>query len=375
MKKLLSCLLVMIGLVSLLRTPVCAEEVHTSARAYVLYCADNGEYLLSKNADERLPMASTTKIMTALLTLEASARENRVITFDEDMIAEGSSMYLEPGEQVTLRDLAVGMLMQSGNDAANAAAIALGGSPDGFCAMMNARAQALGMRDTHFMTPSGLDADGHFTTARDMALLMSAAMLNADFADITGRREMSVTFVEPNGKTVNYPNHNKLLFMYSGCIGGKTGYTDSAGRCLVTCAERDGLRLIAVTLDDGNDWDDHIALYDCGFARYRAFIPEQPLITAKVVGGEADDVTLRADQPVKLVLPAAADAEPITRILLSPFLYAPVQSGEKVGTVRVLYENKIVAETPLVAADDIPCNTRRRSPAEYIKDLLNWHNQ
>ena len=374
MKKLLSCILTAAVLCLVLRTPVSAEEVPVSARAYVLYCVNNGTVLLGENSDERLPMASTTKIMTALLTLEAAASENRLVTFTEEMTAEGSSMYLAPGESVTLDDLAVGMLMQSGNDAANAAAIALAGSLGDFAAMMNRRAQELGMENTHFVTPSGLDAEGHYTTARDMALLMDAAMQNDRFAAITGQTAMTVTFTEPSDKTVTYPNHNKLLTLCEGCIGGKTGYTDSAGRCLVSCAERDGLRLIAVTLDDPDDWDDHIRLYDYGFDRYFAVHTPAVRVTADVVGGTADTVTVSAGE-LDLVLERGGEAQPQRAVYLPPFLYAPVQRGEEAGRIVYTYEDTVVAEAPLCADADVEYNSRRRGIFEFIKDLFNWHRK
>lgn len=372
MKKVLSCILSLV-LCIVLRTPVYADEVNTSARAYALYCMNNGEVLLSRNADERLPMASTTKIMTTLLTLEAAAEDNRVITFTDEMTAEGSSMYLKIGEKVTLYDLAVGMMMQSGNDAANAAAISVAGSMEDFADLMNARAEQLGMRNTHFVTPSGLDDGEHYSSAYDMALLMNAAMANADFSAITGNTSMTVTFVEPSDKTVSYPNHNKLLTLYDACIGGKTGYTDSAGRCLVTCAERDGLRLIAVTLDDGDDWDDHMALYDYGFAQYSAVRTEDFSSAADVVGGTADSVTVSADS-ISFVLPKGGDEKLKITVYLPSFLYAPVVSGEEVGKVVYTIDDTVVAEAPLCADSGVEYNSRRRGIFEYIKDLFNWHS-
>ena len=376
MKKMLSCLLVILCAFSGLRTPVYADELRLSARAYALYCVNNGAFLFSENADEPLPMASTTKVMTALLTLEEAARDNRTVTFTDAMAAEGSSMYLEVGEQVTLYDLAVGMLMQSGNDAANAAAIALSGSFSAFAERMNAKAKALGMHDTCFVTPSGLDAAGHCTTAHDLALLMAAAMENPDFAAITAQTQMTVTFTAPADKRVTYPNHNKLLSLYDGCIGGKTGYTDRAGRCLVTCAERGGLRLIAVTLDAPDDWDDHAALYDEGFARYRVYTPETVRLTAAVVGGTADSVTLGAAQTKAVVLPVGdGDAEPTVQVYLPAFLYAPLKSGEEAGRVRVLYQNDVVAELPLLCDEDVDYDSRPRGLSEYIKDVYLWHNR
>ena len=373
MKRALSVLLC-VPLIFCFALPASAAEDLTSARAYVLYCVNSGEILLSRSADERLPMASTTKIMTALITLEAAVKDNKTVAFTYEMTAEGSSMYLQIGEKLTLRDLAVGMLMQSGNDAANAAATALAGSSEAFADMMNEKAKELGMNSSHFVTPSGLDADGHYSTARDMAVLMAAAMNNGDFRDITGKTEYTVTFTEPEGKSVTYPNHNKLLRLYDSCTGGKTGYTDLAGRCLVTCAERDGLQLIAVTLDDGDDWNDHIQLYDYGFDNYMLYTADARTYTVPVVGGTADSVLICGDPANEMVIPSD-EADRVTQtVIVPPFVYAPVRRGQSVGKIRYYLDEKMIAEADLLAAEDIEYNSRRRSLWEYIKDLLNWHS-
>lgn len=375
MKKLLSAILMAGILVCVFVIPARAAGVSTSARAWALYCADNGEILCADNADERLPMASTTKIMTALLTLEEAQEENRVVTFTEEMTAEGSSMYLKVGEKVTLYDLAVGMMMQSGNDAANAAALAVGGSYEGFADMMNAKAEELGMRDTHFVTPSGLDDPEHYTTAHDMAVLMAYALRNPLFSEITSQTSMTVDFTSPSDKRVTYPNHNRLLSMYADCIGGKTGYTGTAGRCLVTAARRDGLTLVAVTLDDRDDWDDHMALYDYGFAHYRAVAADDSLsYTVPVVGGIYDSTAVYPDSSGTVVIPADRADDVAVQVTLPPFLYAPVSHKQVVGTLRYTLGDETLYETSLIAADNIAYNDRRRGLIEYIKDILHWHS-
>lgn len=374
MKKLCSAILALVCSVCMLSVPVSAEEVAASARSYVLYCADNGEVLLSHNMNERLPMASTTKIMTTLLALEHADRDNATVTFTQDMIAEGSSMYLQPGEKVTLRDLAVGMMMQSGNDAANAAALTLADSYGDFADMMNARAQQLGMKDTHFVTPSGLDDEQHYSTARDMAVLMACALENASFKEITAQTDLSVDFIDPPDKRVSYHNHNRLLSLYPDCIGGKTGYTDAAGRCLVTAAQRDGLTLIAVTLDDGNDWNDHMALYDYGFSHYGALTPDDATFRVPVVGGTTDSLTAFVGVSAPVVVPADRTDDVVRRVYLPPFLYAPVRRGQPVGRVTYLLDGEALYEADLTAADNVSYNGRRRGLIEYIKDLVNWHS-
>ena len=371
MKRLLSVALSLM-ILSLSVASAHAGEVKTSAAAYMLYCPDNGEILLSENADTELPIASTTKIMTALITLEEAAVDNRVVEFTDEMSAEGSSMYLKRGEKVTLYDLAVGMMMQSGNDAANAAAIATAGSIVSFADRMNEKAQQIGMEHTHFVTPSGLDDENHYSTASDMALLMAHALQNDDFAFITSQTSMEVRFVYPADKFMTYPNHNKLLKMYDDCIGGKTGFTDAAGRTLVTAAKRDDLTLIAVTLDDPDDWNDHVMLYDYGFDHYERKALDIGSISADVVGGTDSTVALVADKAFAVVPKNAEKLE--TRVCMPAFLYAPVEAGETVGKIEYSADGEALIEVPLTAADSVGYDNKRRNIIAYIKDLLHWHS-
>lgn len=352
--------------------PVSAESVSTSAEAFELFCVENGEVMLSQNPDRQLPMASTTKIMTALLTLEEAEKDNRIVTFTEDMTAEGSSMYLKIGEKVRLYDVAVGMMMQSGNDAANAAAIATAGSIEAFAEKMNEKAHTIGMEHTHFVTPSGLDDSEHYSTAHDMAMLMAYAMQNEMFAEMTAQTSMTVDFIEPSDKSVTYANHNRLLKMYEDCIGGKTGYTERSGRCLVTAARRGGMTLVAVTLNDRDDWDDHIALYDFGFENYTSVQPEVSDYEIAVVGGTADTVKLSAERPVPVILPREEAGNLEERLILPAFVYAPLQKGERVGEIRYILDGKTLLTVPLLADEAVEYNSRKRSFIDYIKDIFNF---
>ena len=237
-------------------TPAVAEALEVSATAAVLMDADMGQVLYEKNGDRQMLIASTTKIMTALVVLEHAAPDD-VITVTPDHMAEGSSMYLKAGETVRVEELLYGLLLCSGNDAALALTECAGGLTP-FVALMNEKAAALGMAHTSFANPNGLDADGHYSTARDMAVLAAAAVENPTFRRICSSRSVTI-----GQRTME--NHNRLLRQVEGCVGLKTGYTQAAGRTLVSCTERDGCRLVAVTLQDGNDWADHAALYDYGF--------------------------------------------------------------------------------------------------------------
>lgn len=257
MKKILPvCLLFISLLLSVMPWRVYAMDV--SATAAILMDADSGEVLFEKNADRKMLIASTTKIMTALVVLDYGAL-NRVVTVKQSHMVEGSSMYLKPGEQVTVEELLYGLLLCSGNDAALVLADYCGGVTE-FVAKMNEKAQRLGMVNSSFANPNGLDDEAHYSTAHDMAILASYAAKNATFMRLCSTQSVAI-----NGRIMN--NHNRLLREVDGCIGMKTGFTKAAGRTLVSCVQRDGHRLVAVTLQDGNDWADHAALYDYGFAQ------------------------------------------------------------------------------------------------------------
>ena len=232
------------------------EAVEVSAAAAVLMDADSGRLLYDKNGEKRMLIASTTKLMTALVALEQGGLQQE-ITVTGGHMAEGSSMYLRPGEKLTLETLLYGLLLSSGNDAALAVTECRGGAVP-FVARMNEKAAELGMENTHFANPNGLDDEAHYSTAEDMAKLAAAAM-----DDPVLRRVASTRTARIGGRTLT--NHNKLLSRVEGCVGLKTGYTKAAGRTLVSCAERDGVRLVAVTLQDGDDWNDHASLYEQGF--------------------------------------------------------------------------------------------------------------
>jgi len=232
------------------------EAVEVSAAAAVLMDADSGRLLYEKNGEKRMLIASTTKLMTALVALEQGGLQQE-ITVTGGHMAEGSSMYLRPGEKLTLETLLYGLLLSSGNDAALAVTECMGGAVP-FVARMNEKAAELGMENTHFANPNGLDDEAHYSTAEDMARLAAAAM-----DDPVLRRVASTRTARIGGRTLT--NHNKLLSRVEGCVGLKTGYTRAAGRTLVSCAERDGVRLVAVTLQDGDDWNDHASLYEQGF--------------------------------------------------------------------------------------------------------------
>ena len=325
--------------------PCRALAVSTSATSAILVDAVSGRVLYESNADKEMLIASTTKIMTCLVALENNSLSERVKIKREYTLAEGSSMYLKEGETLTLETLLYGLMLASGNDAALAVAGHCCGSTEKFVEKMNEKAAELGMTHTSFANPNGLDAEGHYSTARDMARLAVCAMENETF-----RRIVSTASVTVGGRT--FTNHNKLLHRIDGCVGLKTGYTRAAGRTLVSCVERQGQRLIAVTLQDGNDWLDHAALYDFGFAAFPAF-------EAAVKGEEAGEIRLAESEKSTLTAVYSADfsyplaeGEKLQRKLDVPAdLKAPVKEGETIGKAVFYLNGEEVGHVALLAGE------------------------
>lgn len=335
------------------------EMPEVSAKGAVVINADTGEVLFRKCADKRLPMASTTKIMTTILAIE-HARLDEQFTVDSQAVkTEGSSMGLCENDKVTVRALCYGMMLPSGNDAANCTAVRISGSIESFVGLMNQKAQQLGLSDTHFVTPSGLDdyTDEHYSTAQDMAKLTRYAMHNSTFREICSAKKVKLCFGDPPYERWLY-NTNKLLSSCHGVIGVKTGFTDKAGRCLVSCCERNGARLICVTLGDRNDWRDHSMLYDHCFT----FVSQQTLSAGNgrfeldVVGSDTDRIKCFA-QPVKACLLNGRAKDVKTVVHLPRFVYASVQKGDKVGDVEYWYNGTLIARTDILAGSD----------AQYVK--------
>ena len=347
-----------------------------SAKAYILMEAATGRILAAANENTRLPIASTTKILTALITLEQPSLDSYFTVNADAIKVEGSSMGLREGDSVSLNGLATGMLLASGNDAANAAAVKIAGSIEKFSGLMNQKAKELGMENSHFVTPSGLPNDDHYSTAADMALLARHALQNERFAAICTKSSAKLSFGNPPFDRWLY-NHNRLLEDYPGCIGIKTGFTKKAGRCLVSAARRDGVTLICVTLSDPNDWRDHAALLDTGFAQTekRELSVSTQDISLDVVGGMQDRLAVEPLAPVYSCVLPEQEKTLVRTVCVEPFYYAPVHAGDIVGEIRYYYNGFEVASADLVAADDVPADLRPRKKSIFdkIKDFLSEH--
>lgn len=339
------------------------DKPEVSAKAAVLISADTGEIVYSVNCDEKLPMASTTKIMTTMLCLESGNLYEEFEVDSNAIMVEGSSMGLQKGDIVTKYALCCGMLLPSGNDAANATAVKLAGSLENFAVMMNDKAQELGLSRTWFVTPSGLEGIGHGSSAYDMAILAREALKNDTFREICSQSSMKVEFGNPP-YTRWLKNTNKLLTMYDGVYGVKTGFTDEAGRCLVSACERDGVDLICVTLNDRNDWNDHIAMYDYGFSTVKNISPDIPEnLSVNIAGAETDRLSLTVgDKPVEITSVSADSSDFEYQVISSPFVYAPVKSGDEVAELQIVYNSREVCRLPLYAENDAPIKMIEKKP-------------
>ncbi|MBQ9914866.1 MAG: D-alanyl-D-alanine carboxypeptidase [Clostridia bacterium] len=333
------------------------EAISVSAGYACLMDAQTGRVIYEKNAHARHSMASTTKIMTALLALENTKMDDIVTVSPGAAGTEGSSIYLAAGEKLSMEELLYGLMLQSGNDAAIAIAEHVGGSVEKFAEMMTARAEKIGAKNTAFQNPNGLDAPGHYTTAYDLALITREALSNPEFAEIVATKKKS--YPAKDGKKARYfTNHNRLLSSYAGCIGVKTGYTKKTGRCLVSAATKDNATLICVTLNAPNDWQDHSNLLDYGFSQTETkplVLCDMVLKSIPVKNGKSKTLELLAKDDFYF---SDARQEGLGKIQLSYKLpkeiEAPVTYGTNIGKLFVYYDKTLLKEIDLYAGVDIP---------------------
>lgn len=342
-------------------------DISVSAKSAILIEAGTGRVLYEKDADTPRPIASTTKLMTALVVLENAGLEDTVTVTAESQGVEGTSMYLRTGDELTVRELLYGLMLESGNDAAVALAIHVAGSVESFAALMNERAASLGLENTHYVNPHGLTAEGHQSSARDLAKLMAFCMENPIFARIS-----STKTVKTGGRSLK--NHNKLMWSYEGMLAGKTGYTKAAGRTLVTCAERDGLRLICATLNDRDDWDDHVKLYDAAFERWEmreCVSAGEIMARVPVISGVSDSAEAVAARSVKVV--CEKDGEIDVRVLTPEFVYAGVKAGERAGEIEILSAGAVIDTVELEFGSDVERDdTQKLRFLERIRRSIGW---
>lgn len=342
-------------------------EVSSSAGSAVLYEPLSGRVLFEQNAHVKRPMASTTKLMTALLAAECLDADTVLTASAQALAVEGSSLGLNVGDTVSRDDLLYGLLLSSGNDAANVFALAIDDSFEAFAVRMNARAEQLGMMNSRFVTPSGLDADGHGASAYDMALLAAAVLKNDLLATVCATDHTTITIGD---RRVSLSNHNRLLREYDGAVGMKTGYTSKAGRCLVSAATRDGVTLIAVTLDCSNDWEEHKALLDAGFSHVESVTLAPSLAQSVPVFGGVVQTTSLVCTPMSVTL-MKGDAPLLEAEYSHPaYLWAPVKAGDTVGKVTYTLRGARVATLPVTLGETV---LRKTEPPRYVRFWLVFH--
>lgn len=325
-----------------------------SAASAVLIDGDTGEVLYENNKDIRLSMASTTKIMTALLLCENKDLSEIVTVGDEVFAAEGTSLGLKKGMKVSCKTLLYGMMLASGNDAANTAAVAVSGSVSEFVKLMNNKAKELGLVNTNFNTPSGLDGETHYTTAFELAKLTRYALCNKDFATACSTKRETVDL---GGVKVTLTNHNRLLNTVQGVIGVKTGFTKKSGRCLVSAAKRNGVYLIAVTLKAPSDWNDHKEMLNYGFSvvKPKEYSYESERFSCEVISGEKGETFAISDA----ISFSVGENALITRKVHFPkFVYAPIKSGQEIGFIEYKNGENLIARSSLVCTEDIKANKK-----------------
>ncbi len=338
-----------------------------SAQSAVVIDAQSGRIIFEKNAYQKRGMASTTKIMTAIVALEKCKPDEIVTVSYKASATEGSSMYLASGEKITVENLLYGLMLNSGNDAATALAEHIAKDIPSFAKLMNEKARKLALHNTSFANPHGLDNENHYSTAYDMAMLTKYALDNEDFKKIVSTKTHT-TETETEGKYRYLTNHNKLLTKYEWCKGVKTGFTKKCGRCLVSYAEKDGVGLIAVTLNAPDDWNDHITMFEQAFSKYKNYVvlnKNDYIATVNVEGSKEKNIKLYCDYTVSLTLTEDEYKNLKIRYDYPNSVDAPIYIGQQIGTVNVMSNNRIVASSPIVSR----CGVSEKTETLYIENL------
>ena len=327
-----------------------AYALETSAEGCVVISGDTRQIIYNDNAFEKMGMASTTKIMTAIVALENGNTSDIFTVSDNAQNQEGSSIYLRTGDKITLEDLLYGLMLNSGNDAAVAIAEGIGNSVDNFVLMMNEKAKEIGCKKTQFKNPNGLSDPEHYSTAYDLALIMAYAMENEEFAKIVSTKEYQIK----NERALTYlRNHNKLLWQTKECIGGKTGFTKANGRCLVSCAEQDGVRIVAVTLNDRDDWIDHKGLYEYAFKKLKKteVIKKNEILCTRNIRGTK--VNILAGESFDASLKNGKKHGILCKINFNESINSKINFGTKIGTAEIYADKHKIGSISIVSGQQV----------------------
>lgn len=344
------------------------HDVQSSAKAMCVLEQSSGRVLYGKNIDQKLAMASTTKVFTALTVLENCQDLTRIVDVDDRAVGiEGTSIYLRKGEKLTVKELLLGMMLPSGNDAATALAYFVGGEIDTFCQMMQTTAQNAGCKNSSFKNPHGLDANGHYTTAYDLAKISAKALENPIFKEISTTRATTISG-NKEVKTRFLKNKNRLLTSFSGCNGVKTGFTDNAGRCFVSSAERDGMTVVCSVLNCGPMFEECARLMDLAFANYKMveLLPSYKIVDKiEIERGREPYVKAFTRQQFSYPL-TAEEVLKINYVTDIPeSLKAPVQKEKIVGSLKIYLDDKLLLEEEIFTQDYV----KKESVFSYFKDI------
>ena len=348
--------------------PKASISASSSAGSAFVFDADSGRVFYSKNADAKRAMASTTKIATAITVIDNCKDLDAEVKIDKRAVGiEGTSIYLREGEVLTVRELLYGLMLRSGNDAAVALAIYTAGSVDEFATLMNKTAEKAGAENTNFANPHGLDNENHYTTARDLAKITAYALNNEDFAQIVSTKNIKIPSKEEGYRFLS--NKNRLLSSLEGCIGVKTGYTSKAGRCLVSAAERDGLRVVCVVLNCGPMFEESAAMINAVYQKYKSYeILEPYKFVADIPLGNGETPTVQVYSKKGLTLPLTEEeySKITTEYDLPEILSAPVKSGQVVGEVKVYYDKHLIFSEKIYTIDEVDSKLLK----DKVKDIL-----
>jgi D-alanyl-D-alanine carboxypeptidase (penicillin-binding protein 5/6) len=344
--------ILLFGILFVLLTNISASAQGISAEYACVMEPITRSVCFEKNARTKAPMASTTKIMTALIAIELNTLNDVVTVSANAAKQEGSSIYLRAGNKILMSDLLYGLMLNSGNDAAVAVAEHIGGSVPSFVALMNEKAAQIGANDTHFENPNGLNAPEHYTTAYDLALITSYALENPEFCKIVSTKTASAT-LQNETSVLYFKNHNKLLNMYPNAIGVKTGFTKTAGRCLVSAAEKDGMRLVCTTLKAPDDWNDHKTLLNSSFSKLerRTLVKRNDVLKEKNIGGR--QICLLSGKDVTITVPRQSTCHTEISLNIPRELSAPLNYGEIIGKGTIILNDCEIGKIDIIAGEEV----------------------
>ncbi len=330
--------------------PISAYALSLSSESSIVICADTNQVLFGEDIHKKMGMASTTKIMTAILALEYGNTSDIVSVSRNASLQEGSSIYLKAGDKISLNHLLYGLMLNSGNDAAMTIAEHISKTEENFVSLMNKKAKELGLRNTHFENPSGLPHKNHFSTAYDMAILMSYALKNEEFSEIVATKEYKI---ESETSVTHLRNHNKLLWKYPLATGGKTGFTKSCGRCFVSSAKKDGATLVAVTLNAPDDWNDHMKLLDYGFEKVEMteIIERNQILCTRKIGNSR--INILASAPVFLPLKNGKKHPVTCKIRIDGTLPKNISFGTPLGYGDIYVDGFCWGSFELISGQDL----------------------